>query len=77
MCCCFYLFVCCSILIAKLVQVSNLIEKVRETTASGSELKLPLVRIKVTQELLMAPFAPQDRIERVELFIRWITLASR
>ncbi|KAG2577109.1 hypothetical protein PVAP13_6NG081100 [Panicum virgatum] len=27
--------------------VSNLIEKVRETTASGSELKLPLVRIKV------------------------------
>jgi hypothetical protein len=51
--------VCCSILIAKLVQVSNLIEKVRETIASRSEPKLPLVRIKVTQELLIAPFAPQ------------------
>jgi hypothetical protein len=55
--------------------VSNLIEKSREeASSSGSKPKLPLVRIKVNQELFMAVLSHNVvNIKEIELFFRCIT----
>lgn len=60
--------------------MSNLIEKARESAATGSLLKLPLIRIKVTQKLLVDFFfftTKVLRLKEIELFSRWTTLGFR
>ena len=55
--------------------MNNLIEKSREGAPTGSKPMLPLVRIKVNQELLMAILSPKVvNIKEIELFFRSITL---
>lgn len=55
--------------------MNNLIEKSREGTPTGSKPMLPLVRIKVNQELLMAILSPKVvNIKEIELFFRSIIL---
>lgn len=56
--------------------MNNLIEKSREGAPTGSKPMLPLVRIKVNQELLMAILSPKVviNIKEIEFFFRSITL---